>query len=596
MKVGGTLMNTFAKLKQFYWPYKNYFIGSIFFLFFVTAITVSYPIILKITIDNVIIAGNFHLVPYVSFGFILLMVIKGTATYFHQFFGDLFGIRTVYELRNELYKKLQYLPFRYYDNAKTGDLMSRLTADVEGFRFFLSFGFAQLINLVLIVSFSFGIMLYFSIPLALLTLAAMPFLIIVVYRFDKEVHPAFTGIRKSFARLTTKVQENISGMNTVKSLSREDFEINKFVDNNGDYKDQYITTANIWARYFPLMELIGQICVVMLLGFGGVMVINEQLTPGELVAFFSLVWYIIGPLMNLGFIINTFSQSKASGERLIEVLDENEDIKESETPITVDRLAGHVQFKKVEHSYSSEAEMVLKNISFDAPVGKIIGLIGATGSGKTSITQLISRFYEPDGGEILIDGRNIKDYSVELLRKNIGVVLQESFLFSCSIKDNISYGFPDATIEQIIASAKRADAHDFIIELPNGYDTILGERGMGLSGGQKQRIAIARSILIDPSILILDDATSAVDMETEAKIQAAFLKVMKGRTTFIIAHRISSLMHADEILVLEDGEIKERGTHEDLLLNKLGIYRRIYNIQFKDRQAILDAESKKVSI
>ncbi|WNF35519.1 ABC transporter ATP-binding protein [Bacillaceae bacterium IKA-2] len=589
-------MNTFAKLKQFYWPYKNYFIGSIFFLFFVTAITVSYPIILKITIDNVIIGGNFHLVPYVSIGFILLMVIKGTATYFHQFYGDLFGIRTVYELRNELYKKLQFLPFRYYDNAKTGDLMSRLTADVEGFRFFLSFGFAQLINLVLIVGLSFGIMLYFSIPLALLTLAAMPFLIIVVYRFDKEVHPAFTGIRKSFARLTTKVQENISGMNTVKSLSREDFEINKFVDNNGDYKDQYITTANIWARYFPLMELIGQICVVMLLGFGGVMVINQQLAPGELVAFFSLVWYIIGPLMHLGFIINTFSQSKASGERLIEVLEENEDIKDSETPIIVDRLDGHVQFKNVQHSYSSEAEMVLKDISFDAPVGKVIGLIGATGSGKTSITQLISRFYETSGGEILIDGRNIKDYSVQLLRKNIGVVLQESFLFSCSIKDNISYGFPDATMERIIASAKRADAHDFIIELANGYDTILGERGMGLSGGQKQRIAIARAILIDPSILILDDATSAVDMETEAKIQAAFLEVMKGRTTFIIAHRISSLMHADEILVLEDGEIKERGKHEDLLANKVGIYSRIYNIQFQDRQAILDAESKKVSI
>ena len=594
---GGAFMNTFSKLKQFYWPYKKYFIGSIFFLIFVTAITVAYPIILKITIDDVIISGNYDLVPYVAFGFILLMVVKGVATYFHQFMGDLFGIKTVYELRNELYKKLQYLPFRYYDNAKTGDLMSRLTADVEGFRFFLSFGFAQLINLVLIVSLSLGIMLYFSVPLALVTMVSMPFLIVVVYRFDKKVHPAFKGIRKSFARLTTKVQENISGMNTVKSLSREDFEIEKFVDKNGDYKDNYITTAGIWSKYFPLMELIGQICVVLLLGFGGFMVINNQLAPGELVAFFSLVWYIIGPLMNLGFIINTFSQSKASGERLLEVLDEKEDIANNERPLSVETLKGHVQFKGVTHTYNSnENEVALKDISFNAEPGKVIGLIGATGAGKTTITQLISRFYEADHGEILIDGQNIKNYSITSLRKNIGVVLQESFLFSSSIRDNISYGAPNASIERIIDAAKRADAHQFIMELPDGYETILGERGMGLSGGQKQRIAIARSILIDPSILILDDATSAVDMETEAKIQAAFLEVMKGRTTFIIAHRISSLMHADEILVLEDGEIKERGTHEQLLGNKIGIYRRIYNIQFKDRETVFNVESEKVSV
>lgn len=592
----GFLMKTFLRLKQFYWPYQKYFLGSILFLFFVTAITVVYPIILKFTIDDVILSGEFHLVPYVALGFVGIMVIKGIATYYHQFFGDLFGIKTVYELRNALYKKLQYLPFRYYDNAKTGDLMSRLTADVEGFRFFLSFGFAQALNLVLLVGLSLGIMLYFSVPLALLTLAAMPFLIVVVYRFDKEVHPAFKGIRKSFARLTTKVQENISGMNTVKSLSREDYEINKFVDNNGDYKDNYIQTSNIWAKYFPLMELIGHFCVVMLLGFGGFMVINNNLEPGELVAFFSLVWYIIGPLMNLGFIINTFSQSKASGERLVEILDEMEDIKDSDGAINVERLKGHVQFKEVYHSYNGEEGMVLKNVSFDAPVGKVIGLIGATGAGKTTITQLISRFYEADKGEILIDGKNINEYSIQALRKNIGSVLQESFLFSCSIRDNISYGFPDATIEQIQDAARRADAHEFIMELPDGYDTILGERGMGLSGGQKQRIAIARSILIDPSILIFDDATSAVDMETEAKIQAAFQEVMKGRTTFIIAHRISSLMHADEILVLEDGEVRERGNHEQLLANQLGIYRRIYNIQFKDHQTITEAESKKVSI
>ncbi|MFA9557394.1 ABC transporter ATP-binding protein [Evansella sp. AB-rgal1] len=579
-------MNTFKRLKEFYWPYKRYFLVSILTLLAVTGITVVYPIILQITLDTIILGENFHLVPYVSIGFLVLMALKGVAVYFHQYLGDLFGIRSVYELRNALYRKLQFLPFRYYDNARTGDLMSRLTADVEGFRFFLSFGCAQLINLVMLVGLSMGIMFYYSPSLALLTLAAMPFLVVTVYRFDKKVHPAFKDIRKSFASMTTKVQENISGMNTVKSLSKENYEIGRFDDKNNDYKDKFIYTSGIWAKFFPLMELIGHICVVVLLGYGGFLVIQGDITPGVLGAFFSLIWYIVGPLMNLGFIINMFSQSKASGERLLQVLDESEDIFDEPGAREVERLEGHVQFKDVTHRYDSEDELALKNITFDAPPGKTIGLIGATGSGKTSITQLISRFYEPSRGEILIDGFPLEKYKLKSIRHNIGVVLQESFLFSSSIKDNISYGSPEATMEQIIDAAKRAQAHDFIMELPNGYDTVLGERGMGLSGGQKQRIAIARAICIDPSILILDDATSAVDMETEAKIQAAFEEVMKGRTTFIIAHRISSLMHADEIIVLDNGNIVERGTHDELVALG-GNYRNIYDIQFKDRNTFL---------
>ncbi|WP_078553604.1 ABC transporter ATP-binding protein [Bacillus alkalicellulosilyticus] len=580
-------MKTFLRLKDFYWPLKKYFIGSIVFLLFITSITLIYPIILKITIDDVILSGNFHYVPYIAFGFVILMAVKGVAMYFHQFLGDLFGIRSVYNLRNELYKKLQYLPFRYYDNAKTGDLMSRLTSDVEAFRFFLSFGFAQLLNLVLLVTLSFSIMLYFSVPLALVTIASMPFLIITVKQFDKKVHPAFKHIRESLGRLTTKVQENISGMNTVKSLSKEDFEVDNFIDKNRNYKEKSIHTSNIWARYFPIMELIGQLCVVFLLGFGGWLVIQNSIQPGELVAFFSLVWYIIGPLMHLGFIINTFSQSKAAGERLLEILDEPETIKNLAEPITIPRLEGDVRFENVCHQYNHDEEPALKNITFDAPRGKVIGLIGATGSGKTSITQLISRFYEPVIGDIFIDGQPIASYSLQTLRQNIGVVLQETFLFSSSIRDNISYGNPNASIEDIMSAAKRAQAHDFIMELEEGYETILGERGMGLSGGQKQRLAIARALLIDPSILILDDATSAVDMKTEKKIQEAFREVMKGRTTFIIAHRISSLKHADEILVLENGSIIERGTHEKLLQKVNGTYRRIYDIQYKDQLAVV---------
>lgn len=578
-------METFKKLKSYYWPYKNYFIWSIFFMLIVTAITVIYPMILQVTIDEAVMGGRYELIPILAAGFIGFMVVKGICTYIYQYTGDLFGIHSVYKLRNSLYEKLQFLSFRYYDNAKTGDLMSRLTADVEGFRFFLSFGFSELIRFVLLIGISFSVMFYYSISLTFVTLATLPFLAIVVYKFDKAVHPAFRGIRKSFGKLNTKVQENISGINTVKSLSRENYEIGRFNDSNGDYKDKYLFTSDIWAKYFPLMEFMGNISVVLLLGYGGYLVIDGSLQPGELVAFYSLVWYIMWPIMNLGFVVNLFSQSKASGERLLEILEAEDEVQEREGAIESEKLTGDVEFNDVTLRYGSDENEALYDISFKAKSGQTIGLIGSTGSGKTSITQLMTRFYEPAAGQVLIDGRDIKDYSLRSLRSNIGIVLQESFLFSSSIKSNISYGKPDATMDEIIDAAKRAQAHSFIMELPEGYDTILGERGMGLSGGQKQRIAIARAICVNPSILILDDATSAVDMETEFKIQKALLEVMKGRTTFIIAHRISSLKHADEILVLENGSIAERGTHEKLIKNG-GTYQKIYDIQFKDRQRV----------
>ncbi|MBS4198786.1 ABC transporter ATP-binding protein [Bacillus sp. FJAT-49732] len=582
-------MDTLKKLRQYYWPYKQYFFISMFFLLFVTAITVIYPIILQITIDEVVLKSQYSLILPLTFGFLGIMVIKGIVTFIQQYTGELFGIKAVYSLRNALYEKLQFLPFRYYDNAKTGDLMSRLTADVESFRFFLSFGFSELFRFILMLTVAFGVMFYYSVPLTLATMISLPFLFFVVYKFDRAVHPAFRGIRKSFGKLNTNVQENISGINTVKSLSKEEFQTGKFNDSNADYKDNMISTSNIWAKYFPLMEFLGNVCVVALLSFGGYLVIKGSLQPGELVAFYSLVGYILWPIMSLGFTINMFSQSKASGERLLEVLEAKEDIVDKENAYSPSRLKGEVEFKNVYLRYAGDDNSALKDISFKAEAGKIIGLVGSTGSGKTSITQLITRFYEPESGEVLIDGKNVNEYALKSLRSNIGFVLQESFLFSSTIKANIAYGRPDATMDEIIDAAKRADAHNFIVELPDGYDTILGERGMGLSGGQKQRISIARSICLDPSILILDDATSAVDMETEFKIQGALKEVMKGRTTFIIAHRISSLKHADEILVLEDGKIVERGTHDELIHNG-GQYERVYKIQFQDQRAILQGQ------
>ncbi|MDR4937342.1 ABC transporter ATP-binding protein [Rossellomorea marisflavi] len=582
-------MDTFKKLKDFYWPYKSQFLISMIFLIFVTGITVVYPIILQITIDDVILKGDYQWIPYLAFGFIGIMALKGIGTFIQQYFGDLFGITSVYRLRNELYQKLQFLPFSYYDNAKTGDLMSRLTADVEAFRFFLSFGFSELLRFFLLVSVSFCVMFYYSPSLTFITLATLPFLAISVFKFDKAVHPAFRGIRKSFGKLNTNVQENISGINTVKSLSREEFQNGKFNRSNGDYKDKYLFTSDIWAKYFPLMEFLGNVSVILLLGYGGYLVMNGNLAPGELVAFYSLVWYIIWPIMNLGFTINQFSQSKASGERLLEILEVDEKIKDGEHAVEATRMKGEVRFEDISFHYNDlDEDAALESITFNAPPGRIVGLIGGTGSGKSSVIQLLTRFYEPQEGRITIDGMDIRDYSIKSLRQNIGVVLQESFLFSSTIRSNIAYGRPEASQEDVEKAAKLAQAHDFIMTLPDGYETKLGERGLGLSGGQKQRIAIARAICLDPSILVLDDATSAVDMETEFRIQKALKNVMSDRTTFIIAHRISSLKHADEILVLENGRVAERGRHEDLLANN-GPYQRIYDIQYKDQKKILQA-------
>ncbi|MCY8375528.1 ABC transporter ATP-binding protein [Bacillus inaquosorum] len=578
-------METFKRLKMFYWPYRKVFMWSLLAMLLMTAITVVYPIILQITIDEIVLGRQYQLAAWVSLGFIAVMALKGTATFFHQYLGDMFGIKSVYRLRNGLYEKLQRLSFSYYDNAKTGDLMSRLTADVEGLRFFLSYGLAELIRFGLLVAISLSVMFYYSVPLTLVTIAVLPFLAVAVYQFDKRVHPAFRGIRKSFATLNTKVQENISGINTVKSLSREDFQISTFNKANAEYRAQYLQTSSIWSAYFPLMEFIGNVSIVALLSYGGYLVMQNQLNPGELVAFFSLVNYMMWPIMNLGFVINMFSQAKASGERLLEILEKEEDIADHAHALHKQKLTGNVHFENVSLAYGKEQTNALRNVSFEANSGKVIGLLGPTGSGKSSVTQLLTRFYSPVGGMITIDHKPLTDYSLKTLRSNIGVVLQESFLFSSTIRANISYGRPDASMEDIIEAAKRAQAHDFIMELPDGYDTMLGERGMGLSGGQKQRIAIARAICLNPSILILDDATSAVDMQTEHSIQLALKEVMKNRTTFIIAHRISSLKHADEILVFDKGRICERGTHQELL-EKGGYYKKIYDLQYRDVKLI----------
>ncbi|WP_017812937.1 MULTISPECIES: ABC transporter ATP-binding protein [Paenibacillus] len=573
-------MDVLRQLQGFYREKKSYFYLSIFCLATATALGLVYPNLLRYLIDDIIRLRRYDQVPMLVIGLFIVTILKACMQFLHGFFGGRLGNFLAYRLRNACYEKLQFLSFRYYDTAKTGDLMSRLTGDLEAIRNFIGFGFAQLLNVFLMVIFGSIVMFSLNWQLTLVTLISIPFLVYVALRFESRIHPAFQEMRLALSSLTTAVQENITGVRTIKSFAREAHEVDKFSLRNERYRTNQIFASSLWSRYFPVMELLASVCIVILLGFGGTLVIQGSMTLGELVAFFTLIWYIIGPMWGLGFHINNYTQSKASTERILEILNQPVDIKDEHTAKPMHEIKGHVVFDHVTFAYGNKLAAVV-DINLDAPPGSVIGLLGGTGSGKSTIIQLLMRAYNVNEGRITLDGTDIRDIRIEDLRAQIASVFQETFLFSSTIKNNIAYGMEEVTMEEIIRAATLAKAHEFIMELPKGYDTIVGERGLGLSGGQKQRLAIARALLKNPKILILDDATSAVDMATEHEIQSGFQEVMRGRTTFIIAHRISSLRHADEILVLEEGRVIQRGKHEQLIA-AAGPYQDIYQVQYAD--------------
>ncbi|MCM3040063.1 ABC transporter ATP-binding protein/permease [Paenibacillus motobuensis] len=586
-------MEVLKQLSIYYRERRYYLILSILCLAATTGLGLVYPLLLRKLIDDVIRQQQYNLVVGIALTALSVVVIKAFMQFLHGFFGGRLGNYLAYRLRNACYEKLQFLSFRYYDRAKTGDLMSRLTGDLEAIRNFVGFGFAQLLNLVLMVTFGMAVMMSIHWQLTLITLITIPFLAGVALKFESKIHPAFQEMRQALSSLTTAVQENITGVRTVKAFAREPYEVEKFSHRNERYKNNQIFAATLWSKFFPVMELLASISVAVLLAVGGTLVIKGQLTLGDLVAFFSLIWFIIGPMWGLGFHINNYTQSKASGERVLEILNHKIDVKDIEnaTDLSAANVKGEVTFENVTFAYGNKLPAV-KDISFEASPGKVIGFLGGTGSGKSTIIQLLMRAYDVSEGSIKLDGQDIRTVSVQSLRRQISTVFQETFLFSSSIRNNICYGMNEVSMEEVIRVSQLAKAHEFIMELPDGYDTIVGERGMGLSGGQKQRIAIARALLKNPKILILDDATSAVDMETEQEIQAGFQEVMRGRTTFIIAHRISSLRHADEILVLDEGRVAQRGTHDELTQIP-GPYQDVYRIQYADHLAKQEARAKR---
>jgi ATP-binding cassette subfamily B multidrug efflux pump len=584
-------LDIFRGLKSYYWQDKPFLLGSILGLAVATALGLVYPLLLRRLIDDMILPGKYDGVLALALLAVSVVLVKAGSQYIHGFCGGRLGNRLAYRLRNGCYSKLQELSFSFYDTARTGDLMSRLTADIEGIRNFIGFGMAQLMNTTFLVLFGFSVMFFLDWQLTLMTISIIPVLGFVAIKFEQQIHPVFRAIRSAVGRLTVSVQENVTGVRTVKSFARERFEVQKFSGNNEEYRDRNLEIAGVWARYFPAMEFIANFSVALLLLAGGWRVIKGYMTLGDLVAMSSMLGIIVAPLWTLGFQINGYTQSKAAGERLLELLNTPISVRNTENCLLLDNEAspGHIRYEDVHFRYSSNDEhsSALSGFNLDVPPGSVIGLLGGTGSGKSTAVGLLLRAYDVSKGAISLDGVDIRHLDLENLRRHAAIVFQESFLFSTTIKENIAYGCPDASMEEIEEAARLAKADGFISELPMGYDTIVGERGMGLSGGQKQRIAIARAFLRKPKLLILDDSTSALDMETEQEIQQSLREVMKGRTTFIIAHRISSLMHADEIVVLDRGHVVQRGKHEKLL-RQPGLYRETYKIQFADRPEQLD--------
>lgn len=483
-----------------------------------------------------------------------------------------------YDFRNELFAKIQRLSFSYHDKNQTGQLMIRATDDVEKVRLFIGQGLVLALQALVLLVGTLVILWLTNPSLTLVVLPILPVALVVFFIFGAVSQPLFMQVQIRISAVNTVVQENLAGFKVVKAFAREPQEQMRFKQTADDLLAQQLRVARTFSFLFPVIFLIMNLGQAAAMYFGGRQIIGGTLTLGEWQKFSLYLIYVFFPMGQLGFIINLMSQAAASAQRIFEILDTKNEVENKPGAIELKQAQGHVQLQDVTFRYFKGGDPVLSHVSLDAQPGQTIALLGATGSGKTTIINLIPRFYDVSEGRVLIDGHDVRDLTIESLRSHIGIVLQETTLFSGTIRENIAFGKPDASTEAIIAAAQAAAAHDFIVEFPQGYETPVGERGSTLSGGQKQRIAIARALLLNPRILILDDSTSSVDLETEYHIQQALSVLMKGRTSFVIAQRISTVLNADQILVLEKGQIVARGTHEQLLESS-EIYAEIYTSQ-----------------
>ncbi len=553
---------------------------------FISILAIVNPYISGMIVDDVITAGKHTLLPQLIVILLVTTVIRGILRYYHQVVFEICSQGTLYEMRDKVYRKLLEEDFAFYNRKRTGDLMSRQTGDMDAIRHFIAYVIYAVYENVLLFLFALIMIFSVNVKLALCMLAILPFTALTTYLQSKQVRPAFQRNRECFSSLNAFVQENVSGNRVVKAFAKEDYEIEKFNAENDAFRASQLDASKIWMKYLPVFEMLSNALTIILMLYGGYMVIRGEITLGSMVTVNGYLWMLTVPLRMAGWWVNDIQRFTTSVEKIYNTYTEEPNVKTPPNGTVRKHFKGAVEFRDV--SYNADGEDIVHDISFAIKPGQTVGIIGSTGSGKSTIMNLLCRFYDTSSGEVLVDGINVKDYDLYDLRDNIGMAMQDVFLFSDTIEGNIAYGKPDCPFEEVKHAAVMADANHFIQELPDGYDTIVGERGVGLSGGQKQRISLARALLKDPAILILDDTTSAVDMETESYIQTQLKKLEKDCTIFIIAYRISSIKDADIILVMDNGRIIERGTHDELMANN-----GYYASTFKSQYGEVPAELKK---
>ncbi len=559
--------------------YRRPVIGAYILLAAINALTLLIPQLIRRIVDEGIRAQNSSFLAAATLILLGLALLRSVLTYYQGRWIEIGSQGAAYDLRKALHSKLSALSFSYHDRTETGQLLSRAIQDVERLRFLTGRAVLRLLEGSVLLISTAVVLLRMNAGLALLALGTMPLVAYRAWDFGRRFRPLSRAIQDQLAVLTTRLEQNLRGARIVKAFAQERAEITRFEADNLAWFSLSTQAAAMRARTMPLIELLANVGSVLILWYGGALVIRGQLTLGAMVAFTAYLGQLVQPVRRLGMILPAVVQAVASGERVFEILDAESEVRDAPDAIELPPVQGHVRFENVSFAYFGRHK-VLSNVSFEAQPGQIIALLGATGSGKSTIINLLPRFYDPTAGRITVDGYDLRGVTLKSLRDQIGIVLQETTLFAASIRENLAFGRPDANDEEIFAAAEAAQAHAFILELPEGYATHVGERGVTLSGGQKQRIAIARALLKDPRILILDDALASVDTETEHLIQLALERLMRGRTSLVIAQRLSTVRAADLVLVLEKGRIAAAGTHAELLRSS-GLYAEIYQGQLR---------------